>query len=353
MEPGAIQDILTCGLCQKTFALADIVKFIQHKVLQCNKENYEQCFTQGTIPRNYLFSFLPPHKANAICLRKFSSICVQFNSKYWIKTKFCPVFVGFRWFDGQRFRGQSTVGIGKSTTIDIGADFNAKTVIIVVTRPYASTRKSRFRERRWHFQHTKKTVGRRYVQFVATPTFIELWNWSIYFFFQHCALTDDNDNSSLKRSGSSSMGCSIDDDLKRNDGNSGNGSKSLDIKQELSGMTNDDDATNPSRSSKISKIDLVDAESNTVNSGKWDYSPIFLLIPFDANSLYVVADPFVMNMLSSTTMSPVSRRTTRGKHVCDGNICTQQRNISGYVHSIHSPCCIFLKINTKKKSVIA
>lgn len=47
MEPGAIQDILTCGLCQKTFALADIVKFIQHKVLQCNKENYEQCFTQG------------------------------------------------------------------------------------------------------------------------------------------------------------------------------------------------------------------------------------------------------------------------------------------------------------------
>lgn len=33
-------DVLTCGACQKTFALGDIVKFIQHKVLACNKENY-------------------------------------------------------------------------------------------------------------------------------------------------------------------------------------------------------------------------------------------------------------------------------------------------------------------------
>ncbi|KAJ6634697.1 B-cell lymphoma/leukemia 11B, partial [Pseudolycoriella hygida] len=41
------QDILTCGSCQKTFALSDIVKFIQHKVLQCNKENYGQCFSQA------------------------------------------------------------------------------------------------------------------------------------------------------------------------------------------------------------------------------------------------------------------------------------------------------------------
>ncbi|QQP55050.1 Putative LOC100743078, partial [Caligus rogercresseyi] len=32
-------DTLTCGVCQKDFALADIVKFIQHKVLTCNKEN--------------------------------------------------------------------------------------------------------------------------------------------------------------------------------------------------------------------------------------------------------------------------------------------------------------------------
>ncbi|XP_055842310.1 B-cell lymphoma/leukemia 11A isoform X2 [Episyrphus balteatus] len=43
----AAQDILTCGSCQKAFALSDIVRFIQHKVLQCNKENYGQCLTQG------------------------------------------------------------------------------------------------------------------------------------------------------------------------------------------------------------------------------------------------------------------------------------------------------------------
>lgn len=41
------QDMLTCGTCQKVFALSDIVKFIQHKVLQCNKENYGQCSNQG------------------------------------------------------------------------------------------------------------------------------------------------------------------------------------------------------------------------------------------------------------------------------------------------------------------
>ncbi|KAJ9576371.1 hypothetical protein L9F63_006770, partial [Diploptera punctata] len=41
------QDILTCGVCQKPFALADIVKFIQHKVLACNKENYSLGFSSG------------------------------------------------------------------------------------------------------------------------------------------------------------------------------------------------------------------------------------------------------------------------------------------------------------------
>lgn len=39
-EPETLQDILTCGVCQKDFALSDIVKFIQHKVHACNKENY-------------------------------------------------------------------------------------------------------------------------------------------------------------------------------------------------------------------------------------------------------------------------------------------------------------------------
>jgi len=33
-------DTLTCGACQKDFALADIVRFIHHKVLTCNKENH-------------------------------------------------------------------------------------------------------------------------------------------------------------------------------------------------------------------------------------------------------------------------------------------------------------------------
>lgn len=47
-------DILTCGTCQKTFALAEIVKFIQHKVLQCNKENYGQCYTQGKLKQMIL-----------------------------------------------------------------------------------------------------------------------------------------------------------------------------------------------------------------------------------------------------------------------------------------------------------
>lgn len=43
------QDILTCGSCQKHFALSEIVRFIQHKIQQCNKENYGQCMTQGPL----------------------------------------------------------------------------------------------------------------------------------------------------------------------------------------------------------------------------------------------------------------------------------------------------------------
>lgn len=33
-------DSLTCGVCRKEFPLGEIVRFIQHKVLSCNKENY-------------------------------------------------------------------------------------------------------------------------------------------------------------------------------------------------------------------------------------------------------------------------------------------------------------------------
>ena len=35
------QDFVTCGDCQREFNLCDIVKFIQHKVNRCNKENVE------------------------------------------------------------------------------------------------------------------------------------------------------------------------------------------------------------------------------------------------------------------------------------------------------------------------
>ncbi|XP_054713471.1 B-cell lymphoma/leukemia 11A-like [Uloborus diversus] len=39
-EAELLQDTLTCGSCQKVFVLSEIVKFIQHKVHSCNKENF-------------------------------------------------------------------------------------------------------------------------------------------------------------------------------------------------------------------------------------------------------------------------------------------------------------------------
>ena len=39
VDPEADHDTITCGACQTVFPLADIVKFIQHKVNRCNKEN--------------------------------------------------------------------------------------------------------------------------------------------------------------------------------------------------------------------------------------------------------------------------------------------------------------------------
>ena len=35
------QDFVTCGDCQREFLLSDFVKYIQHKVNRCNKENVE------------------------------------------------------------------------------------------------------------------------------------------------------------------------------------------------------------------------------------------------------------------------------------------------------------------------
>lgn len=46
-------DILTCGVCQKPFALGDIIKFIQHKMAACNKENYLAPFGDGDAVRHH------------------------------------------------------------------------------------------------------------------------------------------------------------------------------------------------------------------------------------------------------------------------------------------------------------
>jgi len=41
--PSYNQDLLTCGVCQRVFALSDIVKFIQHKVKTCSKKVSTGC----------------------------------------------------------------------------------------------------------------------------------------------------------------------------------------------------------------------------------------------------------------------------------------------------------------------
>ncbi|KAE8741520.1 hypothetical protein FOCC_FOCC012948 [Frankliniella occidentalis] len=44
---------MTCGVCQKPFALGDIMKFIQHKVASCNKENYLAAFGDSDAARHH------------------------------------------------------------------------------------------------------------------------------------------------------------------------------------------------------------------------------------------------------------------------------------------------------------
>lgn len=103
------------------------------------------------------------------------------------------------------------------------------------------------------------------------------WNW----FSSHFD-ADENDNSESKRNTSSPLGSSMDDDNNKrtSDDNSGNNSNSLDIKQENS-ITNDDETNSmcSERQSKKAKI-VVDAESNTVNSGKFVFffSHFFLML---------------------------------------------------------------------------
>ncbi|KAH0999412.1 hypothetical protein HUJ04_012849 [Dendroctonus ponderosae] len=65
------QDILTCGICKKSFPLSDIVHFIHHKGHSCNKENFGQCFINpdrdrdnddGSLPLSTINTRRPKHK---------------------------------------------------------------------------------------------------------------------------------------------------------------------------------------------------------------------------------------------------------------------------------------------------
>lgn len=46
-SPGVPADTLTCGACRRAFALADIVRFIQHKVSSCDKDLTYHCYSAG------------------------------------------------------------------------------------------------------------------------------------------------------------------------------------------------------------------------------------------------------------------------------------------------------------------
>lgn len=133
-EPGAIQDILTCGSCQKTFALGDIVKFIQHKVLQCNKENYGQCFPQG---ENFFLWFQfylwakkkRNEKRSEFVSMKRAVLTMDFN-QFYSKTRWCN-----RW---QRLRRRQTVESSESTAVDFSTNFHTKTIQFIVTRTHTT-----------------------------------------------------------------------------------------------------------------------------------------------------------------------------------------------------------------------
>lgn len=61
--PGVPSDTLTCGACRRAFALADIVRFIQHKISSCDKDlTSYHCYSAGKyphskIPINLLITF--------------------------------------------------------------------------------------------------------------------------------------------------------------------------------------------------------------------------------------------------------------------------------------------------------
>ncbi|GLV31229.1 uncharacterized protein CBL_10961 [Carabus blaptoides fortunei] len=73
------QDILTCGSCQKPFALSDIVRFIQHKIVSCNKENFASghCFPTSDRDRDADDGTLPLSVVNT----RRPSISAPINTK--------------------------------------------------------------------------------------------------------------------------------------------------------------------------------------------------------------------------------------------------------------------------------
>ena len=49
-------DYLTCGGCRRKFDLSDLTKFVQHKVLDCNKENNKVAKGKLTLYVNHVDS---------------------------------------------------------------------------------------------------------------------------------------------------------------------------------------------------------------------------------------------------------------------------------------------------------
>jgi hypothetical protein len=90
ISSGHQQDVLTCGFCQKNFLLSDIVKFIQHKVLACNKENYNyHCDPHDSDDGGEfspLFNF-PIFRFPTFQFSHFQSVKGMFNKGFTIKIR--------------------------------------------------------------------------------------------------------------------------------------------------------------------------------------------------------------------------------------------------------------------------
>lgn len=141
-EQGQIQDMLTCGSCQKTFALADIVKFIQHKVLQCNKENYGQCYLQGECCPRYLIIYPWMWRFSGECLRMYR-VLIGLPISWSVIVMHC------RWINGRkRLRRWPTIECGQSEAINIRTNINAQANRFIVEGAHSAASQSQFLRRR-------------------------------------------------------------------------------------------------------------------------------------------------------------------------------------------------------------